>query len=100
MPQSHRALLLILDLRLHYQKLETTSFSSVGSSSSNAGLVSAAASASNPDGSSAATFGNFSFGASSSCQEMELGPNSTSKVSSSEEDCPRPYKQTTSPFPN
>ncbi|KAF3618361.1 hypothetical protein FXO37_34232 [Capsicum annuum] len=100
MPQSHRALLLILDLLLHYQKLETTSFSSVGSSASNAGLVSAAASASNPDGSSAATFGNFSFGASSSCQEMELGPNSTSKVSSREEDCPRPYKQTTSPFPN
>ncbi|KAF3624089.1 hypothetical protein BC332_14327 [Capsicum chinense] len=45
----------------------------VGSSSSNTGLVSAAASASNPVGSSAATFGNFSFGACSSASSMTVG---------------------------
>ncbi|PHT82511.1 hypothetical protein T459_15526 [Capsicum annuum] len=56
-----------------------TSFSSVGSSSSNTGLVSAAASASNPVGSSAATFGNFSFGTSSSASSTmvtSVGPGS------------------------
>lgn len=46
------------------------SFSSVGSASSNTGVVSAAASDSNPVGSSAAAFGNFSFGASSSASSL------------------------------
>ncbi|KAF3618363.1 hypothetical protein FXO37_34234 [Capsicum annuum] len=56
-----------------------TSFSSVGSSSSNTGLVSAAASASNPVGANADTFGNFSFGTSSSASSMmvnSVGPGS------------------------
>ncbi|KAF3638317.1 hypothetical protein FXO38_23284 [Capsicum annuum] len=56
-----------------------TSFSSVGSSSSNTGLVSAAASASNPVGANADTFGNFSFGTSSSASSTmvnSVGPGS------------------------
>ncbi|PHT51425.1 hypothetical protein CQW23_11172 [Capsicum baccatum] len=56
-----------------------TSFSSVGSSSSNTGLVSAAASASNPVGANAATFENFSFGTSSSASSTmvsSVGPGS------------------------
>ncbi|XP_049354914.1 nuclear pore complex protein NUP1-like isoform X1 [Solanum verrucosum] len=56
-----------------------TSFSSVGSASSNTGIVSAAASDSNPVGSSAAAFGNFSFGASSSTSSTmssSVGPSS------------------------
>ncbi|PHT56352.1 Chitin elicitor receptor kinase 1 [Capsicum baccatum] len=36
----------------------------------------------------------------SSLSRMDLGPNSTLKASSRGEDCPSPYKQTTSPFPN
>uniref|UniRef100_M1C5T8 Proteophosphoglycan ppg4 n=1 Tax=Solanum tuberosum TaxID=4113 RepID=M1C5T8_SOLTU len=56
-----------------------TFFSSVGSASSNTGIVSAAASDSNPVGSSAAAFGNFSFGASSSTSSTmssSVGPSS------------------------
>ncbi|KAJ8540321.1 hypothetical protein K7X08_030240 [Anisodus acutangulus] len=56
-----------------------TSFSSVGSAASNTGLVSAAASGSNPVGSSAAAFGNFSFGPSSSASSTmgsSVGPSS------------------------
>ncbi|XP_004240192.1 nuclear pore complex protein NUP1-like [Solanum lycopersicum] len=62
-----------------------TSFSSVGSASSNTGIVSAAASDSNPVGSSAAAVGNFGFGASSSTSSTlssSVGPSSgTSQLS-------------------
>ncbi|KAG5607776.1 hypothetical protein H5410_029268 [Solanum commersonii] len=56
-----------------------TSFSSVGSASNNTGIVSAAASDSNLVGSSAAAFGNFNFGASSSTSSTmssSVGPSS------------------------
>ncbi|XP_055811374.1 nuclear pore complex protein NUP1-like isoform X2 [Solanum dulcamara] len=56
-----------------------TSFSSVGSASRNTGIVSGAASDSNSVGSSAAAFGNFSFGASSSASSTmssSVGPSS------------------------
>ncbi|CAN4105874.1 unnamed protein product [Withania somnifera] len=57
-----------------------TSFSAVGSASSNSGVVYSAASDSNPVGSSSATFGNVSFGENSSAMGSSVGPSSTTQL--------------------